>query len=190
MINLVLFYTFFLIGLFTFGGGMSMMALLEQEVVIHHAWMSAETFYSFIGIAESTPGPIAVNIATAIGYSQGNIIGALCATTGVILPSFAIIVVIAKYFDRFIMNKYVSNALQGLKVVVLGLLLAMVIKIFCINIFSTFSSSEKISFNYQPLIISGIIIIIMLIYKKIFKKSLSPFIIIILSAILGIIFYI
>ena len=94
MLFFKLFYTFFLIGLFSFGGGAAMMALIEQQVVFVNGWMSEIELYQFFGIAESTPGPIAVNIATAIGFNQAGIFGAVCATLGVVLPSFIIICII------------------------------------------------------------------------------------------------
>ena len=94
-IFLRLFLTMFKIGLFTFGGGYAMIAVFENEFVSNKKWIEHEEFTDLIAIAESTPGPIAVNIATFVGATQGGVIGALCATLGIILPSFIIILVIS-----------------------------------------------------------------------------------------------
>ena len=93
-IYLLLFLEFFKIGLFTFGGGYAMIPLVK-EVVLEYGWLTESEFYNFIGICESTPGPIAINMATYIGARQGDLLGSICATVGVILPSFIIIILIA-----------------------------------------------------------------------------------------------
>jgi chromate transporter len=123
MIYLQLFWEFFKIGLFTFGGGYAMIPLLK-EAVLGHNWLSEEQFYDFLGVTESTPGPTAVNMATYVGSTQGGILGSLIATFGVVLPSFIIILLIAAVMKKFIKNKYVQRFLEGLKPVVLGLILS------------------------------------------------------------------
>ena len=95
MIYLELFLTFFMIGLFTFGGGYAMLPLI-QEQVIGKGWMTSEQIVDFIAVSESTPGPFAVNRATFIGTQMGGVLGAVCATLGVVLPSFIIILIVAK----------------------------------------------------------------------------------------------
>ena len=94
--NLKLFLTMFKIGLFTFGGGYAMIPLVK-ETVINNGWLAEADFYSFIGVCESTPGPVAINMATYIGSVQGGILGSVCATLGVVLPSFLIILLIEYY---------------------------------------------------------------------------------------------
>ena len=94
MIYLQLFIEFFLIGLFTFGGGYAMIPLV-RETVLENGWLTEAQFYDFIGVCESTPGPIAVNMATFIGSDQAGVLGSICATLGVVLPSFIIILIIA-----------------------------------------------------------------------------------------------
>lgn len=118
---LTLFLTFFKIGLFTFGGGYAMIPMITREV-LKYEWASQETLTDFIAISESTPGPFAINIATFIGYSKFNMPGAALATLGVILPSFIIILIIAKFFARFSDNKYVKAALSGIRPAVVGLI--------------------------------------------------------------------
>lgn len=188
-IYLELFFTFFIIGLFSFGGGMGMMPMIEQEVVQRHAWLTSEKLYQFIGIAESTPGPIAVNVATFIGNSKGGFLGALCATIGVVLPSFLIILIIASFFKKFSKNVYVKAVVQGIKPVVLGLLFAMCIKIIFTNLWTTFSLTEPMTFTWQAFVITGLLLGYYFLYLKITKKKLQPIAILCLGAILGILVY-
>lgn len=188
-IYLELFFTFFIIGLFSFGGGMGMMPMIEQEVVQRHAWLTSEKLYQFIGIAESTPGPIAVNVATFIGNSKGGFLGALCATIGVVLPSFLIILIIASFFRKFSKNVYVKAVVQGIKPVVLGLLFAMCIKIIFTNLWTTFSLTEPMTFTWQAFVITGLLLGYYFLYLKITKKKLQPIAILCLGAILGILVY-
>ena len=97
MIYLELFYTFFIIGAFTFGGGYAMLSLIQNEVVVEHEWISAQQFTEIVAISQMTPGPIGINSATYIGYSvTGNVFGSLLATTAVMLPSFIIVLTICK----------------------------------------------------------------------------------------------
>ncbi len=184
-IFLDLFVTFFLIGLFSFGGGMGMMTLIEQEVVIKHGWMTSEKLYQFIGISESTPGPIAVNIATFIGAEKGGILGSLCATLGVVLPSFIIILLISTFFKKFAKNRIVQTILSGVKPVILGLLFAMCIRVISTNIVGSFSYQGNYHFIWQALVITGVLAIVYFTFWKLKKKKLQPIIIIIIGALLG-----
>ena len=121
MIYLDLFITFFKIGLFTFGGGYAMIPLIQAEVQAHK-WMALEDLINFIAVSESTPGPFAINISTYIGAEKGGILGSLCATLGVVLPSFIIIFVISKFLDNFLEITVIANAFKGIKIAV-GLLI-------------------------------------------------------------------
>ena len=123
MILFELFITFFKIGLFTFGGGYAMIPMITDEVV-SKGWASAQLLTDFIAIAESTPGTFAINTATFIGMEQMGIIGAIFATLGVMMPSFIIILIIAKFFGKFSDNKYVKAFLWGVRPVVVGLILS------------------------------------------------------------------
>ena len=114
MIYLELFYEFFIIGLFTFGGGYAMIPLIK-DTVINNGWLTLEEFYNFIGICESTPGPIAVNMATYIGSTQGGLLGSLCATLGVVLPSFIIILLIAMCLQKLTSNKYFKSRFEPIR---------------------------------------------------------------------------
>ncbi|MBR0381392.1 MAG: chromate transporter [Eubacterium sp.] len=128
MIRAVLFITFFKIGLFTFGGGYAMLPLIQSEVIAH-GWLGMDELINFIAVSESTPGPFAVNISTYIGMVTGGPAGAACATLGVILPSFIIILMVAKFYDRFRESRLVSGAMTGLRPTVVGLIAAAILSV-------------------------------------------------------------
>ena len=122
--NLQLFLAMLKIGLFTFGGGYAMIALLENEFVTKRGWLEQEEFLDVAAIAESTPGPIAINSATYVGYKRGGLMGALVATLGITLPSFCIIYAISLFFDAFLSLAVVAYAFQGIRVAVIYLILS------------------------------------------------------------------
>lgn len=184
MIYLQLFYEFFMIGLFTFGGGYAMIPLV-REIVLEHNWLTEAEFYNFIGVCESTPGPIAINMATFIGSDQAGILGSVCATLGVVLPSFIIILIIAMVSSKFIKNKYVQRALKGIKAVVLGLIISTGI-VFVIKTFG-FVSLDTFNFDLLSTIILISLAIIYFGYLKIKKKNMNAIVLIGISAVLGII---
>lgn len=117
-LTLDLFLTFAKIGLFTFGGGYAMIALIENACVEKKQWISHDEMMNITVIAESTPGPIAINCATYVGYRQQGFWGALAATLGIILPSFCIIFAISAFLDRFIEITWIAHAFQGIKIAV------------------------------------------------------------------------
>ncbi len=121
MTELSLLWSFFKIGLFTFGGGYAMLPLIRQEVMAH-GWMTAEEIIDFIAISESTPGPLAVNMATAVGMNTAGITGAAFATLGVVLPSFLVILLVARFYDRFRRSRLTEGAMTGLRPAVIGLI--------------------------------------------------------------------
>ncbi len=111
-----LFYTFAKIGLFTFGGGYGMIAIVQDECVEKKKWITEDEFATVLTIAESTPGPIAINCATYTGYAQGGILGSIAATFGVVLPSFAIIFLISSFFNNILDISWVANAFHGIQI--------------------------------------------------------------------------
>lgn len=127
-ILLDLFLVFFKIGLFTFGGGYAMLALIEDICVEKKKWITHEEMMDITVIAESTPGPIAINLATYVGYKLRKIPGALIATIGMIIPSFFIVFLISQFLDRFLEIKWVSSAFQGIKIAVAILIIDAAIK--------------------------------------------------------------
>lgn len=143
-----LFLTFFKIGAFTFGGGYVMIALLENEFIEKKKWIDKEKFLDMIAIAESTPGPAAINSATYLGYHIGGFWGAVAATTAVCIPSFVVIYCISLFFDQFLSLTYVDYAFKGIQVCVIYLILSAGIKML--------KSLEKNRFNF--LIVAAVIL--------------------------------
>ena len=186
MIYLQLFYEFFIIGLFTFGGGYAMIPLI-QDAAVNNGWLTIEEFYNFIGICESTPGPIAVNMATYVGATQGGILGSLCATLGVVMPSFIIILLIAAVLNKLTNNKYFKNFIKGVRPVIISLILFAGIKLLikCIGIDIT---TFEVAINYISIIVFVLIIAVYFIITKVFKKKISAIYIILISAFLGVVF--
>ena len=118
-----LFGSFFKIGAFTFGGGYAMIPLIQAEAAQKRNWVSDEDILEIVAIAESTPGPIAINAATFVGYRVGGFLGALCATFGVVLPSFVIILAVSFVLRQFRENRYVQYAFRGIRAGVLALII-------------------------------------------------------------------
>ena len=123
-----LFVSMFKIGLFTFGGGYAMISFLEREFVEKKSWLSHDEFMDLIVIAESTPGPIAINCATYIGYKVGKGSGAVAATLGMVIPSFSIIFIISLFFNQFLSLTWVSSAFRGIQSCVVFLILSAGLK--------------------------------------------------------------
>lgn len=117
-----LFFTFFKIGLFTFGGGYTMIALLEEEFIQRRKWLDKDEFLDMTAIAESTPGPVAINSATYLGYKLAKVPGAATATVAVCLPSFLIIYAISLFFEQFTQLTVIANAFKGIQVCVIYLI--------------------------------------------------------------------
>lgn len=117
-----LFFTFFKIGLFTFGGGYAMIALLEEEFIQRRKWLDKDEFLDMAAIAESTPGPVAINSATYLGYKLAKVPGAATATVAVCLPSFLIIYAISLFFEQFTQLTVIANAFKGIQVCVIYLI--------------------------------------------------------------------
>ena len=182
---LELFLTFFKLGLFTFGGGYAMIPSLKEIVVEKKKWLTEEEMLEILAISESTPGPIAINMATFIGYRQKKILGSTLSTLWVILPSLIIIYIISLFFDSFLANEYVSSAFIGIKACVaflitkagLDMLIKMKKKPFNLIVFSIvfvlLIIFELFSVNFSSLyfIILGGLINIFIVYLSNFKKK-------------------
>lgn len=181
MIFLELFLTFFKIGLFTFGGGYAMLPLIQEEV-INHQWMELSSLVNFIAVSESTPGPFAINIATYVGSQMGGFRGAACATLGVVMPSFIIILIVARFYEKYKASKTIKGIMTGLKPAVIGLIGAAAISIAqSVLIPNGFSTAL---FTSPQLYVSVAIFVIctVLVFKKV-----HPILIILLAAVLGIV---
>lgn len=183
-----LFLIFLKIGLVAFGGGYGIVAVIKDEC-LNHGWLTEEEVLNFIAVSESTPGPIAVNMATFVGSSQGGILGAFLATLGVVLPAFIIMILIVIISEKIMSHKAVKSFIKGVNPAIIALIIGTSITIFLKVIFNISSIHDEFSFNYIGLIILGIIILINILFTRITKKKISPIILIIISGILGIIFY-
>lgn len=189
MIFFELFYTFFLIGLFTFGGGYAMIPMIQEQVV-SKGWITESNLTDFIAVSEATPGPFAINISTFVGNSVGGAFGAVCATIGVILPSIIIILIIAMIMKKFLKNKYVQGALKGVRPVVLALILATALMLLIkVMIFKGTSFKGEWEFDIRSFALLIILSGILFIYKKVRKKNLGAIKLLGLSALLGIIIF-
>lgn len=177
-----LFLTFFKIGAFTFGGGYAMLPLFQAET-LSKGWASEEEIINFIAVSESTPGPFAINMSTYIGMEKGGFLGALCATLGVVLPSFIIILIVAHIFEKFKTNRIVRFCMAGLKPAVIGLIASAIISV-GMTVFAPKGISLSI-FKTEAFYISLAIFALMTFLIFRFKK-LHPILIICLSAVIGI----
>ena len=189
MIYLQLFWTFFKIGLFTFGGGYAMIPLISQEVVGLN-WLTEAQLINYIGISEATPGPFAINIATFVGATQGGLFGAVCSTLGVVLPSFIIILLVASIFRHFEENKFVKGALRGINPVVYALIIGTGVVLLVKNFWTNaFDFSATPDFDYISLIIAAVVVAGSLVFKKVKGKNLSAIWIIVFGAVAGMVLY-
>lgn len=175
--NLKLFWTFFKIGLFTFGGGYAMISHINEEIVNKHKWITEEELLEIVAIAESTPGPIAINMATFVGYKQNKFFGSLFSTLGVILPSLIIIFTISLFLDNFLSNKYVQYAFEGIKCCVAFLILKAGL--------SLLKKSQKSIFSLTT---TGFVIASMIVLE-LTSTSFSSIDLILIGALLGIIIH-
>lgn len=187
-IYLHLFLTFLKIGAVTFGGGYAMIPLVK-EAVLQNNWLTEEMFVNFIAVAESTPGPIAINMATFIGSTQGGLLGSIVATIGVVLPSFLIILFIVAIMNSLVKYKGVQAVLRGIRPVALGLICATGLTMTLSVLFGVESLASTIIVEFKGIIIFAIIAIVYLIYHFKTKKFISPIFLIIISAGLGMILY-
>lgn len=186
-ILLQLFLTFFKIGAVSFGGGYAMIPLITEEAIAFG--LTTEQVMNFIAVAESTPGPIAINMATFIGSSQAGFLGSLLATLGVVLPSFIIILLIAALIGGLLKFAGVNAFVKGIRPVVVGLIIATGITMILSVVLSLETISAGISLNWKALVIFSVLTIIFYLYKHFKKKTLSPILLILIAAVLGIVFY-
>lgn len=197
---LLLFLTFLKIGAVSFGGGYGMIALI-RESVLANGWMTESELLNFIAVAESTPGPIAVNIATFIGSSQAGIAGAFLATLGVILPSFVIILIIAALIKNLLKFAGVKAALGGMRPAIVGMILATAFTMLMSVMFGMSVAGDALSLDGRSALILGALAAAYVIYRDVCPKpraplfsgaeakTLSPVAIIIISGLMGMVLY-
>ena len=178
MVYLELFGTFFKIGLFTIGGGYAMLPMIQADVLAK-GWMTAEDLVNFIAVSESTPGPFAVNVSTYIGAELAGLPGAFCATLGVVLPSFLIILLVARFYAAFRSSAIISGAMSGLRPAVIGMIGAAAVSVGQ----TVFAPDGVQALAGYPLACSLAIFVLMAFLTH---RKLHPIAIILLSALLGI----
>ena len=174
---LSLFLTMLKIGLFTFGGGYAMIALLENEFVAKKKWIEKDEFLDMAAIAESTPGPIAINAATYIGFKNAGIVGSIIATLGICIPSFVIIYAISLFFDAFLSLTLVAYAFKGIQICVVYLILSAGLKML--------KQMKKTEFN----IIIILITLICMVVLSLFAVKFSTIFYILISGAFGVVVY-
>lgn len=172
MLLLKLYLAFLKIGTFGFGGGYAMLPLIQREIVDNNAWLSQTDFMDIIGISQMTPGPIAINAATFVGYRTGGILGSVLSTLGVVTTSFILISFANYFFNKFKNSKILANALKGMRPALIGLI---------ISVFITLSYESYR--DLYSLIIAAIIGFLL------YKTKIHPILIIVIAALLGILFY-
>ena len=174
---LSLFLTMLKIGLFTFGGGYAMIALLENEFVAKKKWIEKDEFLDVAAIAESTPGPIAINAATYIGFKNAGIVGSIMATLGICIPSFVIIYAISLFFDTFLSLTLVAYAFKGIQICVVYLILSAGLKML--------KQMKKTGFN----IVIVLITLICMVVLSLFAVKFSTIFYILISGVFGVVVY-
>ena len=188
MIYLKLFLIFIEIGAVSFGGGYGMLSVI-RDVVLAEGMLTEEQLINFIAVAESTPGPIAINMATFIGASQGGLLGAFLATLGVILPAFLIILLIAALLKNLLKYRGVQGFLSGVRPAVAALILATAVTMGIRAIFGVSHVSDAFDFNYKALVILAVLVAVGVGSKSLLKKKASPIVMILISAGLGMLLY-
>ena len=171
-ILLKLLFTFFKIGLFSFGGGYAMIPFMQREIIEKHQWLSSSEFVDIIGISQMTPGPVSVNSATFVGYKVCGVVGSIFATLGITVISFILVSIASKAIDKFKESKYLKAALLGMRPVLIALI---------INAFISLAKDAYVDVKS--------IIVTLIVGGCLFSKKIHPIVIIVLAGLLGIIFW-
>lgn len=188
MIYLKLFLTFLEIGAVSFGGGYGMISLVREKVITN-GWLTEGEFLNMIAVAESTPGPIAVNMATFVGSTQGGVLGSALATLGVVLPAFIIMLLIASLIRNLLKYKGVQATLGGIRPAVVGLIIATASTMILGSVLGLSSVENGFTLPLPELIkkvvIFAAVVAVATVYKKLKKKKISPILLIVISGVLG-----
>lgn len=185
MIYLDLFLGFLRVGCFAFGGAYGAIPLI-RDVVLSYGWLNDETLTYIIAVSESTPGPIMVNLATYVGSSQAGLLGSLIATLAVILPSFIVTLIVMAILQNVLKNKYIQAVLSGLKPCIIGIIIATGLYIIISNCILNAAGTP---ISIRAIIVMMVLIAASLFSKYVFKKKMSPILIIAVAALAGIIVY-
>lgn len=188
MIYLRLFLAFLEIGAVSFGGGYAMIPLVREKVLAN-AWLSEEAFIDLIAVSESTPGPLAVNMATFVGASQGGFFGSLLATIGVVLPSFVVILLIAALLRELLRCRGVEAFLQGVRPCVVALILAAAATLGLDTLLGLSHVGDAVTADWRTFAVLAALLAVRLGWKRLRGKAPAPVAMIALSALMGIVFF-
>lgn len=172
MIYWQLLYTFAFIGSLAFGGGYVMIPLIDRQAVEMLGWLTSTEFADVVAIAEMTPGPIAINTATYVGFKLGGVLGSVVATIGVVVPSFIIVMILAKLVSHFSNSPYLKSALSGIRPVVVGLIAS-----------AAWSFGAKTLVDLKSWILAGVMLLALA------KTKINPILLILASFVIGIVFF-
>ncbi len=185
MIYLDLFLGFLRVGCFAFGGAYAAIPLI-RDVVLSYGWLTDETLTYMVAVSESTPGPIMVNLATYVGSSQAGFLGAVAATFAVVLPSFIVTLLVMAALKNLMKNNYMQAVLHGLQPCIIGIILATGAFMILNN---AFGIAAGFAFDLKAAVLTFILVAIMFGSRPVFKKKVSPIMLIVISAALGIVMY-
>ena len=189
MIYVQLFFTFLKVGAFAFGGGYAMLSLIGDSV-LKYGWMTEEELLNFVGVETVIPGPIAVNMATYIGYEQGGFFGAFLATVGVVLPSFILILLVAALIKNLLKYPPVKTFIAGMRPALGGLILSVALTMALTVFFGIDTIKNTVfSFDWRTFAVRGVVIAIPLVWKRIKKKEFSSILLVMISGVLGILLF-
>ena len=185
MIYLQLFLTFLKVGAFAFGGAYAMLSLIGDSV-LKYGWMTEEELLNFVGVETVIPGPIAVNMATYIGYEQGGFLGALLATIGVVLPSFVVILLVVACIKNLLKYPPVKAFIASMRPALGGLIVSVAITM-ALTVFFGIDNVDAVSFSFdwKTLIVLAAVIVIPIVWKRIKKKEFSSILLVVISGVLG-----
>ena len=189
MIYLELFFTFLKVGAFAFGGGYAMLSLIGDSV-LGYGWMTEEELLNFVGVETVIPGPIAVNMATYVGYEQGGFLGALLATIGVVLPSFVIILVVVALIHNLLKYPPVKALIAGMRPALGGLILAIAATM-ALTVFFGVDTIKNINvaFDWRTLVVLTTVILLPLVWKRMKKKEFSSILLVAISGLMGMLLF-
>ena len=189
MIYLQLFLTFLKGGIFAFGGGYAVLSLLGDSL-IEYGWLTDNELMNLVGTVSIFPGSIAVNAAAYVGYEQGGILGAIFATAGVVLPSFALILIIASLIRNFLKYPIVKSFISGMRPAISGLIISVAITMGLAVFFGIDTMNNvNFTFDWRTIVILGVIITASIGWKLLKRKAISSILLIVLSGIMGILLY-
>ena len=189
MIYLQLFFAFLKVGAFAFSGGYAMLSLIGNSV-LKYGWMTEEELLNFVGVETVIPGPIAVNMATYIGYEQGGFLGAFLATIGVVLPSFIVILIVAALIKNLLKYPLVKTFIAGMRPALGGLILSVAVTMTFTVFFGIHTVKDvKFSFDWRNLVVLTFVIGVPLVWKRLKKKEFSSILLVLISGMIGMLLF-